>query len=70
MPTFVMRIPWSFLESTLWTMLVRAWLAQLRRSCSSHDYEGAFLSNFACFQLMQVYWLVGFSPSVRFLMFW
>jgi hypothetical protein len=23
-PTFVLRVPWSFLESTLWTMLVRA----------------------------------------------
>ncbi|EFN59136.1 hypothetical protein CHLNCDRAFT_137957 [Chlorella variabilis] len=35
-PTFLMRVPWSFLEATLWTNLV--------------------------------YWLVGFSPSVRFLM--
>eukprot|EP00887_Chlorella_sp_A99_P000995 scaffold5.g995.t1 len=32
-PTFVMRIPWSFVESTIWTNMV--------------------------------YWLVGFSPSVR-----
>ncbi|KAL4447582.1 hypothetical protein ABPG75_004801 [Micractinium tetrahymenae] len=37
-PTFVTRIPYSFLEATIWTMMV--------------------------------YWIVGFSPSVRFLMFW
>ncbi|KAL4419611.1 hypothetical protein ABPG77_001665 [Micractinium sp. CCAP 211/92] len=37
-PTFVTRIPYSFLEATIWTMLV--------------------------------YWIVGFSPNVRFLMFW
>lgn len=36
-PTFVLRIPFSFLESMLWSVLV--------------------------------YWIVGFSPTVRFLMF-
>jgi hypothetical protein len=37
-PTFFLRVPFSFIEATLWTNIV--------------------------------YWLVGFNPSVRFLMFW
>lgn len=37
-PAFCLRLPYSLMESTLWTMVV--------------------------------YWIVGFSPSVRFLVFW
>jgi len=37
-PTFGLRVPYCFLEATIWTMLV--------------------------------YWIVGFSPNVRFLFFW
>ncbi len=83
-PTFLLRVPWSFLEATIWTNLVRwprlkcatshyalwhctqPFYCRLHAGCRPEQRD--FISSLsAC---LQVYWIVGFSPTVRFLMFW